>query len=265
MTEQGEPKISIFYDGAYSSKLNWRTDRLSEFANQGDLRTYVYIVTGDEIDHPQVNILGDTLAWSSILLAANPFIKPSGLGKPSNVIHSYSEDKMDATIVINHQILLERTKIQNDGGVDAQTYATLLDNEVRSGLRRIIFAEKFDLFKYTGGVLGLDVAFVALSGPAAYIQAELIQLVNPGSIGGPIELAYNFMYWASRVGEVTLPLATVLGGFNRYREFNEAIKEDPSQYISSLKDMNPFKYPADAIRGWFYLRGEGNQLVEVEE
>ena len=70
-----QPKISILYDGAYSSQLNWRTDRLAEFANKSDLRTNVYIVTGDEIDRPQVNILGDTLAWSNILSAANPFVK----------------------------------------------------------------------------------------------------------------------------------------------------------------------------------------------
>src|SRR3989338_3679570 len=138
-------KISFLFDGAYSSQLNWRTDRLAEFANKSDLRTNVYIVTGDEIDRPQVNILGDTLAWSNILSAANPFVKPSGLGRPSNVVHGYSDDKMDATIVVNHQVLLERTKTQNDGRVDAQIYTRLINNEVGAGLRRILLAEKFDL------------------------------------------------------------------------------------------------------------------------
>ena len=89
-------------------------------------------------------------------------------------------------------------------------------------------------------------------------------MINPGSAEGPLVLAaYNFMYWTSRLGEITLPLICAYGGFNRYREFNSAIQQDPSQYVASLEDMNPLKYPANALNGLLYLRGAGKQLIEI--
>lgn len=259
------PKISIMYDGIYTDRLNWRTDRLAQFANEGDLRTYVYIVTGDEMDKPQVTALGDILAWKSILSAANPFSKPSGLGKPSEVFHSTDEDgRLDANIVINHQILIERVKQQNDGQIKPEGYVQVLNEEVRRGLRSVLIAEKTDLFKYTGGIMGLYVGGMVAAPAAGHFQAELLQqYANPGPVGGLEEAAYLYMYWASRVGQVVVPLVIAGAGADRYRKFNQAIKKDPSQYIASLRDMNPVKYPADALRGLSYLRKNGKSLVEV--
>ena len=118
-----QPKISILYDGAYSSQLNWRTDRLAEFANKSDLRTNVYIVTGDEIDRPQVNILGDTLAWSNILSAANPFVKKDlnfeeiDITKDQKLMEEMLKKSNQMTVPvfdINGQILVgfNRTKLE---------------------------------------------------------------------------------------------------------------------------------------------------------
>jgi len=260
------PKISIQYDGAYSDRLNWRTDRLAEFANRGDLRTFVHVVTGEEMDRPQVSVLGDKLAWKNILSTANPLSKPASQGQPLEVFHSQTEGTVDATVVINHQIILEMVKRQNEKQVTPEAYVGIINSVVKRGLQSVLVQEKSDLFKYTGGIMGSYIAGGILLHVMGRIQSEALgsALLEPSGIG-LVDAFGQYVYWVGKTAELAgAPTAAVIGIF-RYMRLDKEIKHAPNQYLSSVVDMNPIKYPSDIARGVSYLRREGKSLVELED
>lgn len=271
MVEQGDPKISIHFDGAYANRLAWNTNSLAGFANQADLRTFVTIVTGSRMEQPQATGVGEILAWKQILSLNNLLSSPSSnSGELSEVFLGKGRDeRTEGFISIDHQVLLKRVMDQNGGLLNPEGYAEMLNNEVRRGLLIILGTEKLHMLMYTGAIMGRSVGAILLPSVLAHWQAVYLEgitamIPNNDPIENIAMVIARGLDWMTRISGIGLPFVGSWLAVYRYRQISRQIQENPSQYTTSLNDMNPAKYLADIVSGFRYLRGEDNSLVKLE-
>lgn len=260
-----EPRITILYDGFLSGRLNWRTDNLARFADLADLRTYVRIMTGDDMNRPQIQMdkMGDILVWKQVFSVSNLFGSREKGEKSSRVVND--TNRGEAAIFLNHQIIVDEVKDRNEGRVTPEAYTRILEAEVKKGLRQILLEEKGGLLKYTGRFLGLQLAAIVGLPLLAHGQTELIRMTyDPVESNALIDAAHWFIYNSSRVAEYLAAPMAVYGSVRKWWWAKEDIDEDPSLYVQSLRDMNPVKYPVDVFRGLRYLLASDTRLVELE-
>lgn len=257
--------VTIDYDGILSGKLTWQSPLLETFTQRADLRSQVVVRRGHQRPEVVYTDLGEVLAWRQILNPFDLFKNISFLGAKTRL--EANPHTGDAVLYLNDQIIAEEVEKANRGRFDEQIFAGRLNRAVHEGLQNVLAWEKKYQLRISAITTPYDV-FIMGAYPyvATYITREfLTALFQNGNF-----LVGHFL------GTGFFILTSALG----YQEEIKSIKEHgvfftgladrpetqflPFRYRCRLVDDLPPKHLRDWLRGAFFLKTKGKNLVKLQ-
>lgn len=267
--------VVVLYDGTLSEKLDWDRDKLDGFAAAADLRSIVRVTSSTEQGgSSEYSSLGEVAIWKRFGNPLDLFRRRTKESKTSFV--GINDKSGEVEICIKDQELSRELRDKNQGALNEIKYVNALAHEIGIGIQASLNWEKLQQVRESVKFLGIPALGIGVALSGLYIGIRLNfeglsdMVFFVGRLSKEIIAPDNKDLLHGMTARIGLDLAKCLAGSATLRGSgiilrNMRSKTPDGKYIKSFRDFNTAKHIKDWIKGSFYLRTTGRQMVTLKE